>query len=82
MAASFITAITSDQYLDNSIYGSMTFSPTEYLHVKPKIKSIYKQNPYPDPNPHIKLILKPYHSLNPNPNPLEKLRPEQMLCHL
>ena len=50
------------------------------------IKSIYRQNPYPNPNFHINLNLKPYYNPNPNPYSLEKLRleqlsPEQMLCH-
>ena len=52
-----------------------TIAPMKYLRAKPNIKSISKQNHYPNSNPHIKLNLKPYHNPNPNPNSLEKLRP-------
>ena len=46
--------------------GSTTFAlatnaPMKYMHAKPNVKSIYKQNPYPNPN--IKLNLKPYLTL-------------------
>ena len=58
----------------------------KYLQAKPNVTSIYKQNPYPNHNPHIKLNLKPYYNPNSNPDFLEKLRleqlsPEQMSCH-
>ena len=54
-------------------------APMKYLHANPNIKSIYKQTPYPYPNPPIKLNPKPY--FNPNPDSLEKSRAEQMSCH-
>ena len=68
-------------------FAPATIAPMEYLHAKPKIKCIYKQNSYPNPNRQIKQNLKPYHNPNRNPNFLEKLRPEQlspeqMSCHL
>ena len=59
--------------------GSITFALAtialkKYLRAKAKIKSIYKQNPYPNPNPYIEPNLKHYHNPNPNPNSLEILK--------
>ena len=54
-------------------FAPATIAPMKYLHVRADIKSIYKCNPYPNPNPHIKLNLKPYHNPYPNPNPHIKL---------
>ena len=52
-------------------FAPVILAPMKYLHAKQNIKFNFIQNSSHNPNPHIKLNLKPYHNSNPNPNSLE-----------